>query len=57
MAEFEPNRAGIAEVFRGAGMQAALREASSRMCSQANAEGRRKAAAAPGSSGATRPGM
>lgn len=51
MAEFEPNRAGVAEVFRGAGMQAALREAASRMCSQANAEGRRKAAASPGELG------
>ncbi len=47
MADFEVNRAGVAEVFRGAGMQAALSSAAARMCAAANAEGRRKAAEAP----------
>lgn len=51
MAEFELNRAGLAEIFRGDGMQSALREAARSMCASANAEGRRKAAAAPGELG------
>lgn len=47
MADFELNRAGLAEVFRGAGMQEALQAAAQKMCSAANAEGRRKAAEDP----------
>ena len=39
LGRFEPNSAGIAEVFRSGGMQAALAQAASGMEGQANAIG------------------
>lgn len=39
LGNFQPNSGGIREVFRGGGMQAALREAASSMEGEANAIG------------------